>query len=145
MGLTDFNDHLAFVADMPKEYQIATAMYSIQDFDTMREGMEELAHIYSTQDIEALRDMVQGTMAEAYAYYEAGEMSAIGLSLARYWDETMGNYRSAFFAKQIAALLTETEEPTTFFVTVGIAHLSRELNVFYVLGDMGFEVVGLYD
>jgi len=144
LGLTDFNDHISFVADMPVEYQIATAKYSINDFDTMLEEMEELAQIYETQDIYTLRQQVRGSMQEAYEYYERGEISAIGLGLARYWDETIGNYRSAFFARQIAGLLTEAEEPTIFFVTVGIAHLSRELNVFHVLEEMGFDVTPLY-
>jgi len=142
-GLTDFNDHIAFVSGMPDEYQIATARY-FTDFNTMVEEIEELAHIYETQDIETLTHMVRTDLAEAYEAYAAGEISASGLALARYWHYTVGNYRSAFFARQIAELLTNTDEPTTFFVTVGIAHLTREVNVFYTLRDMGFEVVGLY-
>jgi len=143
IGLTDFNDHIAFVSGMPDEYQIATARY-FSDFDTMMEETEELAYVYEIQDIETLRDMVRLGLADAYEAYAAGEISAGGLGLARYWHHTVGNYRSAFFAQQIADLLTQTEEPTTFFVTVGIAHLTREVNVFDTLREMGFEVEGLY-
>jgi len=143
IGLTCFNAHVAFISGMPDEYQIATARY-FSDFDTALEEVEELAHIYETQDIEALIQAVTTGLAEAYEAYAAGELSAGGLGLARYWHYTVGNYRSAFFARQVADLLTQTEEPTTFFVTVGIAHLTRDINVFYVLQDMGFEVVGLH-
>ena len=143
IGLTDFNDHIAFVTGMPDEYQIATARY-FADFETMMDEIDELAYIYKTQDIETLTQMVRADLAEAYEAYTAGEISAAGLALARYWHYTVGNYRSAFFARQIAALLRETEEPTVFFVTVGIAHLTREVNVFYMLREMGFEVIGLY-
>ena len=143
MGLTDFNDHIAFVSGMPDQYQIATAQY-FTDFSAMMEEVDELAYIYQTQDIEALTQMLRAGLADAYEAYIAGEISAAGLALSRYWHYTVGNYRSAFFARQIAALLTETQEPTTFFVTVGIAHLTREVNVFYTLQDMGFEVVGLH-
>lgn len=143
IGLTDFNDHINFVSGMPDEYQFATARY-FTDFESMMDEIYELAHIYEIQDIQALTQMVASDLAEAYEAYNAGELSAGGLALARYWHYTVGNYRSDFFARQIADLLTQTEEPTTFFVTVGIAHLTRELNVFYVLREMGFEVEGLY-
>jgi len=138
IGLTDFNDHIAFVSGMPEEYQFATARY-FSDYDTMLEEMEELAHVYQIQDILTLTQMVRTDLEEAYEAYHAGEITAGGLGLARYWHYTVGNYRSAFFARQIADLLTQTQEPTTFFVTVGIAHLTREINVFYVLESMGFE------
>ena len=143
IGLTDVNDHIAFISGMPDEYQFATARY-FTDFETMLDEVDQLAYIYVTQDIETLTQMVRADLAEAYEAYMAGEISAAGLALARYWHYTVGNYRSAFFARQIAALLRETEEPTVFFVTVGIAHLTREVNVFYMLREMGFEVVGLY-
>ena len=143
IGLTDFNDHIAFVSGMPDEYQIATARY-FADFDTILEEIEELVLIYETQDIEAIIHMVRNDLAQAYEAYIAGEISAAGLVLVRYWHYTVGNYRSAFFARQIVALLAETEEPAVFFVTVGIAHLTREVNVFYTLREMGLEVVGLY-
>jgi len=143
IGLTEIDDHIAFLAGMPDEYQIATARY-FSDFDTMWTEMEELAFIYEIQDIATLSQMVDNDLEQAYAAYAAGELSAGGLGLARYWHHTVGNYRSAFFARQIADLLIQTEEPTIFFVTVGIAHLARELNVFDTLREMGFDVVGLY-
>ena len=143
VGLTDFNDHITFVSGMPDEYQFATARY-FTDLETMLEEIEELAYIYETQDIATLTQMVTTDLAEAYEAYTVGELSPGGLALARYWHYTVGNYRSDFFARQIADLLTQTEEPTIFFVTVGIAHLTRELNVFHILRDMGFEVVGLH-
>ena len=138
IGLTDFNDHIAFVSGMPDEYQFATARY-FSDFETMTEEIRELAYIYETQDIETLIQMIRTDMSEAYEAYHAGEISTGGLGLARYWHYTVGNYRSTFFANQIARLLIETEEPTTFFVTIGIAHLTREVNVFYTLEELGFE------
>jgi len=143
IGLTDFNDHIAFVSNMPEEYQFATARY-FSDFDTMLEETEELVLVYEAQDIETLKGMVRLGLAEAYEAYAVGEISAGGLGLSRYWHYTVGNYRSNFFARQIADLLTQTEEPTTFFVTVGIAHLTREENVFDSLREMGFTVERLY-
>jgi len=139
IGLTDFNDHIAFVTGMPDEYQIATARY-FTDFETTLEELQELAHIYATQNIVALAHMATTDLQEAHEAYEAGELSAGGLALARHWHYNVGNYRSDFFARQIADLLTQTQEPTTFFVTVGIAHLTREVNVFYVLEQLGFDV-----
>ncbi|MCL2361969.1 MAG: TraB/GumN family protein [Defluviitaleaceae bacterium] len=143
IGLTDTIDHINFISGMPDEYQFATARY-FSNLETMLEETNELALVYETQDIETLRLMVRSGLAIAYAEYEAGELSAGGLGLARYWHYTVGNYRSNFFARQIADLLTQTEEPTTFFVTVGIAHLAREENVFDALRDMGFTVERLH-
>ena len=39
--------------------------------------------------------------------------------------EVIGNWRSTYFANEIARLLRETGEPTTFFVAVGLSHINR--------------------
>jgi len=55
-------------------------------------------------------------------------------------------YRGNIFATEIARLLMETEEPTTFFVAVGIGHIMGGDfgQVLVILEDMGFDVVPLW-
>lgn len=43
----------------------------------------------------------------------------------RYMVEVLMNFRSTYYAERIAELLRDTEEPTTFFVAVGISHVIR--------------------
>jgi len=44
----------------------------------------------------------------------------------RYMIEVLMNFRSTYYAERIAELLQDTDEPTTFFVAVGISHVIRE-------------------
>jgi len=47
-------------------------------------------------------------------------------TFSRYMVEVLMNFRSTYYANSIASLLRDTEEPTTFFVAVGISHVIRE-------------------
>lgn len=51
---------------------------------------------------------------------------ALENEFTRYMVEVLMNFRSTYYAERIAGLLQDTDEPTTFFVAVGISHVIRE-------------------
>ncbi|MCL2204803.1 MAG: TraB/GumN family protein [Defluviitaleaceae bacterium] len=69
------------------------------------------------------------------AMYEINDLAALtnltALTLAsediliKYHRDMLYNFRSTYYANEILRLLRETQEPTTFFVTVGVSHIIR--------------------
>jgi len=97
----------------------------------------ELANLYEAND----KAGIIALFAEMDEYiHESAAM--------RHMIEMMMNYRSNYYARRIAELLRETDEPTTFFVTVGASHIIRtseyQFNIVNFLEDMGFEVEALF-
>jgi len=68
-----------------------------------------------------------------------------------YMRETVMNGRSIYYANEIARLLTETEESTTFFVVVGKSHIIRSMagegftDIVAQLGLLGLEAVPIWE
>ena len=123
--------------DIPLEIQ-EYIFADFPDFATALEYIERLnlAEAYATQDIEALREIL------AEMYYAAQN------PFTEMYYYNMLYVRDNIFANEIARLLRETEEPTTFFVTVGIAHLISGSGggfLLYNLENMGFELVPLWN
>jgi len=64
--------------------------------------------------------------------------------------DVIGNWRSTNFAEEITRLLQETEEPTTFFIAIGLSHVIRSrigtgfTDVVEQLELVGFTVTPLY-
>ena len=91
---------------------------------------------FGTPD-EALDFMMDtGTLADMADWYETNNFQAfqdqfilsfedVDCLATNYMRETLINFRSTYYAQRIAELLRETEEPTTFFVAVGISHVVR--------------------
>lgn len=81
-----------------------------------------------------LENMTMDQMADCY---EANNFNALNRGFAQeldpqsdradliYMREMVSNWRSTYYATEIARLLQETEEPTTFFVAVGLSHVIR--------------------
>jgi|GEM_PF-1495049 len=69
----------------------------------------------------------------------------------RHFVDIVARWRTTNFANEIARLLRETEEPTTFFVAVGIYHIISSgagepfTDIVEQLGLMGFSVVPLWE
>ncbi|MCL2560354.1 MAG: TraB/GumN family protein [Turicibacter sp.] len=67
----------------------------------------------------------------------------------RYMVEVLMNFRSTYYAERIAGLLRDTNEPTTFFVTVGLSHIIREgdhlTNIVEQLDLLGIEAVPIFE
>jgi uncharacterized protein YbaP (TraB family) len=112
------------------------AAISIERMEVAIEYAEMLVWAYETQDIEQLTAL-------------ARESSLTGETLnplEEYLVDVIIIQRSIEFAREIINLLTQTEEPTTFFVTMGIGHMVGDDygNVFNYLLDAGHEVIPLY-
>ncbi|MCL1883240.1 MAG: TraB/GumN family protein [Defluviitaleaceae bacterium] len=136
LGLNSIMNELDIVFDMPLEIQ-AYALIGFPDFDTMLEAFEDtgLIELYETQDIEGIREMLQ-----------AGAAAGEGNPYSEYMLYNMMYVRDNIFAEEIARLLRETEEPTTFFITMGLAHLIRDYGfVFEFLEEKGFELESLWN
>ena len=112
------------------------AALSIESLEVTIEYVERLVHAYETQNIEQITAMVREDLV-------TGE---IPNPLEEYLIDVIIIQRSIEFAQEIIRLLEQTEEPTTFFVTMGIGHMVGDDygNVFNYLLDAGFEVVPMY-
>lgn len=70
-------------------------------------------------------------------------------AFGRYMIDVLMNFRSTYYANEIASLLRDTEEPTTFFVTVGLSHIMREgdhlTNIVEQLDLLGIEAVPIFE
>lgn len=78
--------------------------------------LDDLANAYEINDFEALANM--------FAVEFANVDDDIFLKHQR---DKLHNFRSTYYAYGILSLLRETEEPTTFFVTVGAYHIIRSM------------------
>lgn len=146
IGLEGFNEHFLVLLDMPRDYQISW-IKNLSDSDTLIEEFTNMILRYENQDVEAMIHAIRGSLQRAYEKYDMGLICSSILGFERYFDEVMIVERSILFAERIGDLLRETDEPTTFFVTVGIGHLIGDDfgNVFNVLTHNGFEVIPLYE
>ena len=134
IGLAGILDENFAYFSMPMEAQVY-ALVDFPDFDTMLANYADTSVIeaYARQDIDALKTAIS-------AIYPAGN------PYQDYLRHISWHTRSNRFADEIARLLQETEEPTNFFVTIGISHiLGGDFgNVLNRLEDMGFNVVPLW-
>ncbi|MCL1843009.1 MAG: TraB/GumN family protein [Defluviitaleaceae bacterium] len=134
-GLNDSVHELRLMLDVSDEIHFATAAATASR-DAMVEDLLFLTDAYATQNIELITEVVVLATIEAAA--ERVD--------ARHMHEVVLVQRSIEFAEEIAKLLMETGEPTTFFVTMGIGHMVGYDygNVFNKFESLGFEVTGLY-
>ena len=123
LGLESAQQQLEMLYTPPLEVVVAQVMA----FGTPEETIErmnylgtlsDMARWYETNNFQAFQDQFTRAIQD-----ETPERSDI-----TYFRETIANYRSTYYARQIADLLRETEEPTTFFVAVGISHIVRARN-----------------
>jgi uncharacterized protein YbaP (TraB family) len=140
IGLNTMLGELEIVFDIPLEIQ-ATALENFPTFEQMLEAVSDMGLIeaYATQDILAIRQMFTIPEGEALSEYE------------ELFYHNLLYVRCNIFADEIARLLRETEEPTTFFVAIGMGHIiggccnSGGGIVLYLLSNMGFELEELWN
>jgi len=135
-GLNTIADELSTMSAMPLGVKIAS-MSDFPDKQTAIESNEaqELAKAYRINDIEKIRAIFTTTFE-----YEDNIVE-------QFMQDIMLHRRGHIFADEIERLLRETEEPTTFFITVGLAHIigGDAGQVLYHLRDKGFDIVRLYN
>ena len=134
IGLNDASDETRFMLDIPLDVQA----YALVDFaDWMTSFVATMSYAatmieaYETQNIEVIRAISMD------AYYGA-EYNAYLQFMHDVFIQ-----RCEIFAQSILSLLSETDEPTTFFITVGAAHVAYG-HVFGVLEAYGLEIVELW-
>ena len=134
IGLNDSFVEASMFLDIPMDIQVNL--------------LENFADWYSTIELFTGLDL-------AYAYEIMDfELLAEAMIIEFDIDTIFGMYlfervvveRGHIFANEIARLLQETEEPTTFFVAIGIGHIMGGDfgQVFALLEAMGFDVVPLW-
>lgn len=130
IGLNEIAHEVALLFGLSEEAQIAAARY-FPSFDEAVVEMQELLEAYKNQDVAALTALVRLEPTNA---------------LERYMEDVVIIQRSIEFAQEVIRLLQETDEPTTFFVAVGIGHLVGDDhgNMLQYFIDAGFEVESLY-
>jgi len=94
-----------------------------------------LVEAYKAGDAEMLRGAMALSLSDEPSLFE------------QHFHHTNFHVRCHIFADEIARLLRETEDPTTFFVTVGAAHIiGGDFGmVLELLEGMGFEVTPLWN
>jgi uncharacterized protein YbaP (TraB family) len=132
--LNSVSHEMQLAFNIPEELQHYAAL-SLESLDVTVEYVEMLVSAYEAQDIQLI------------TYLTRDSIEADGLNpLEAYMIDIILIQRSIEFAREIIRLLNETQEPTTFFVTMGIGHMIGDDygNVFNYLLDAGYEVVPLY-
>jgi len=134
IGLTDELDEISRVFDMPMETQVF-ALVDFPDFDTMLVDYSDtnLIDSYTNQDLEALLAAISAGIQNDDPY-------------SQHISNMHWNVRCHIFADEIARLLKETKEPTTFFITIGIGHIlgGDAGQVLNLLEGMDFELTELW-
>ncbi|MCL2198656.1 MAG: TraB/GumN family protein [Defluviitaleaceae bacterium] len=136
-GLNTMLHEFEILFDVPTEIQA----YALVDFPTFKDYLEAVAdmgliEMYAAQDIEGMREMVTAIYGNAS---DNPYMELFHYNLLR--------VRCHIFVDAIARFLTETEDPSTLFVAVGMLHIIGGCCggiVLYLLEDMGFEVEPLW-
>ncbi|MCL2851886.1 MAG: TraB/GumN family protein [Defluviitaleaceae bacterium] len=136
LGLNDIAEELAIASDMPEEAMTAF-IAGISDKATLLAQGEilVLADAYEANDMTGIR----GTISDGFAAYRDDPAAA-------FMRDVLMHQRCVIFADEIERLLRETEEPSTFFITVGLAHIigGEAGQVLNILRDRGFDVAGVY-
>jgi len=148
IGLESVEQQMNIAFNLPADALVDLIM----NFFPMEEMMEylenseemslgEMVYLYETNNLTALAD--------GFALITSVE-ATIDSPYGIYMREIVMNYRSTYYANVIAGLLRETEEPTTFFVAVGLSHVIRArggeefTDIVEQLELLGFEAVPLY-
>jgi len=127
LGLESIEQQARILYAPPFEVILARVMYHFMPPAEMMSAiqnspepsLDELADMYAANDLTALAESFAVTLSLA-----AQEAAHEELWIA-YMREYVMNWRSAYYAIEIARLLQETQEATTFFVVVGISHIIR--------------------
>jgi len=135
VGLNTLQSEAALLFDLPAQVQIAAAA-------TM---LDKAATLEATDDLQ---------MIEMYETQDLASFLELRLALAEPDDAASVHFlryglhgRCHIFAAEIGRLLTQTAEPTTFFITVGLLHIiggDVDTNVLSLLSSAGFEVVPIF-
>jgi len=134
-GLNTIFNEWSLLFGWPEAVQIS-AMAEFTDFETFAAEFHELrlADAYAHQDADWIH------AAAIQPMIEAAEYSAY----ADYFLNTILFERGTNFANAIERLLRETQQPTTFFITVGAAHVIKG-HVFGMLECSGFVIESIWD
>ena len=121
IGLESLRQQLDILYNPPFEVMLAQIMNLLPPDDLLARlmdsdelSLDELAYLYENNDIAALN--------RAFALEVGADTDCL---YAIYVRDIVMNWRSTYYANEIIRLLRETEEPTTFFVAVGMSHITR--------------------
>ncbi|MCL2387591.1 MAG: TraB/GumN family protein [Defluviitaleaceae bacterium] len=137
IGLNSILGELTIVHDIPLEIQ-GYALVNFPTFEQMLQTARDvgMADAYESQDIDGIRRLFidMAALGDDNPYHEL-------------FFHNLLYVRCHIFADEIARLLQETEEPTTFFVTIGLGHIIGGGGgiVLYLLEDMGFDPIPLWN
>ena len=147
IGLESIEQQLDILYNPPFEVMLAQVMNLLPPMELVEWFMEseelsldELARLYENNDLAALTHAFSLEMgADADCLY------------AIYVRDIVMNWRSTYYANEIIRLLQQTEEPTTFFVAVGLSHIIRAgagdefTDIVEQLGLQGFVAVPVWE
>jgi len=134
-GLNDLHSEISITLDLPREVQIAVAKTTHDRATSLQMTRElQMADMYETQNLDAFLQMRLDLALGEDAF-------------SVYMLENIVHARCHIFASEIARLLRQTEEATTFFITMGILHIiggDVDTNVLSLLSNAGFDVVPIF-
>jgi len=134
IGLNDIFSEVALLFSWPEEVGIS-AMAEFPSYQDMIAEINELdlADAYEAQDAARILELAVDTLAEN-----------LDTPFSQHTYEVTLLTRCVIFAEEIERLLRETDEPTTFFITMGALHVLYG-HIFEMLENSGLEVVSLWE
>jgi len=119
IGLESIQQQVNILFNPPEDVLWAMIMH-LQPFQAMTEdylqsdelSLDAMAFLYRHNDFDPILQNLASTVYEDCLYLI-------------YMNEIVMNWRSTYYANEIMRLLRDTEEPTTFFVAVGLSHVIR--------------------
>ena len=116
------DEQLHFLADMPEDQQITALVATARDLKERPDMLIGLVDAWSAGDVESLR----AALSDSLDTMDAN------------WDETLLHQRNVRWVAELEDVLKN--EPGTFLVVVGAAHLVGDNNVPSLLADAGIKV-----
>lgn len=121
IGLESIEQQMDILFNPPFEVMLAQIINFLPPEELMElitygeaASLDQLAYYYENNDLDAL-------IREFSLEIDAGTECPYAI----YMRDIIMNWRSTYYANEIARLLRETQEPTTFFVAVGLSHIIR--------------------
>lgn len=142
-SLIDIHTYYNYSYNIPLEYQIASLLALPEQNVLLHEQIKKL-YGYAYNDLNIMYRYFKICIESIYHDYTAGLITSNHFKYFTHRKNAENNL-SIMITNEIARLMRETYEPTTFFISVGIERMLGNYSIINLLIEDGFEVIPLYE